>query len=403
MMPGFRRVVVYVVLACSAAPFLLTGGGLANPSAQELSRQKDALTELQEQIEVTRQELFRFRREEQNALQAVQKIEEELEALRTRITNLDSRLKSAQAQLARLSAEFEVAGRELDVVTRDYERKVGALSQRLVDIYKLGPGTYLEMLLESRDFLDFVTRYELIGMVLEQDLSMFRRVREEKEAIEARREELAQHQRRLEEARKEISLLRSSLKDEERSMASRMAEREYYLKRMRAERARWERELAEEERQSRELEHSIREMQARLGRAGQLVRWRGKFTWPTEGRVTSAFGWRTHPIFGDRRFHSGIDIAARTGTPVVAAADGYVLYSGWISGYGNTVILDHGGGLSTLYGHASSLAVSAGKAVLQGDLIARVGSTGFSTGPHLHFEVRDGGTPKDPMDWLPKR
>ena len=123
----------------------------------------------------------------------------------------------------------------------------------------------------------------------------------------------------------------------------------------------------------------------------------------TGGRISSPFGWRIHPIFRDRRFHSGIDVAIGTGTPVKAAADGYVLMAGWLNGYGNTVILDHGGGLSTLYAHNKSLSTSAGKAVLQGDIICKVGSTGFATGPHLHFEVRQDGSPRDPMSLMPAR
>jgi murein DD-endopeptidase MepM/ murein hydrolase activator NlpD len=169
-----------------------------------------------------------------------------------------------------------------------------------------------------------------------------------------------------------------------------------------AERERWERELAEEERASRELEQTIREMQTRLGESGEIMKWTGKFIWPVQfRRISDVFGWRVHPIYKTRRFHSGMDLAASTGTPVKAAADGRVLLAGWVSGYGNTVIVDHGGGLSTLYGHNSSITTKAGKLVLQGDIIAKVGSTGVSTGPHLHFEVRQDGTPQDPMRWLP--
>jgi murein DD-endopeptidase MepM/ murein hydrolase activator NlpD len=124
------------------------------------------------------------------------------------------------------------------------------------------------------------------------------------------------------------------------------------------------------------------------------------FLWPADGVKTSDFGWRTHPIFGTGRLHAGIDIGAAYGSPISAAASGTVVSAGTMSGYGNVVVLDHGGGIATLYAHQSSVAVGTGQAVQRGQTIGYVGSTGYSTGPHLHFEVRVNGTPVDPMGYL---
>ena len=124
------------------------------------------------------------------------------------------------------------------------------------------------------------------------------------------------------------------------------------------------------------------------------------FLWPADGVKTSDFGWRTHPIFGTGRLHAGIDIGAAYGSPISAAASGTVVSAGAMSGYGNVVVLDHGGGIATLYAHQSSVAVGTGQAVQRGQTIGYVGSTGYSTGPHLHFEVRVNGTPVDPMGYL---
>lgn len=122
--------------------------------------------------------------------------------------------------------------------------------------------------------------------------------------------------------------------------------------------------------------------------------------WPVNGVITSQYGYRVHPIFGSTIYHSGMDIGVDYGTPVAAADSGYVVEAGWISGYGYAVIIDHGNGLSTLYGHNESLAVSAGQSVSKGQTIAYAGSTGNSTGPHVHFEVRSNGDPVDPMAYL---
>ena len=127
----------------------------------------------------------------------------------------------------------------------------------------------------------------------------------------------------------------------------------------------------------------------------------GKFIWPVQGEITSYYGWRTHPIFGTTRYHSGYDIACDTGTPIAAADSGTVVYSGWLGGYGYCVMIDHGGGLVSLYGHNSELWVSEGQYVQQGQTIALAGSTGWSTGPHCHFEARLNGELTDPMNYLP--
>ena len=126
----------------------------------------------------------------------------------------------------------------------------------------------------------------------------------------------------------------------------------------------------------------------------------GSLIWPVSGPVTSPFGWRIHPILGYKKFHTGIDIGVGYGTPIHAADSGTVIYATWMGGYGNVIIIDHGDGLSTLYAHQSSLAVGTGARVTRGQMIGYVGSTGFSTGPHLHFEVRVNGNPVDPMGYL---
>ena len=122
--------------------------------------------------------------------------------------------------------------------------------------------------------------------------------------------------------------------------------------------------------------------------------------YPVNGPVTSQFGYRVHPIAGTTRLHTGMDFGVGYGVPILAADNGVVIHSGWYGGYGNTVILDHGGGFTTLYAHASSLAVNVGQTVKQGQMVSRVGSTGYSTGPHLHFELRYHGNPINPLSRL---
>lgn len=378
------------------------GGAVANTSAGELNTKMDQLNNLQDKMENARKQLSKYNKEEKNTLVALQKAEDKLEDLQQRIASTDRKLKNAESQLAVATKDLTSAETKLADTMKDYERAMGSLEGRLVQLYKMGPGTYVELLLGAESFADFVTRYDFIKLIIKQNGSDFVELRASKETLEEQKADIAARKSSLEQQRREISKLSSNLATEKRQAESAMTERSYYLQRVQRERAKWQKELEEEERQSRELERTIREMQERLGKSGKLPAWTGKFIWPVQGRISSAYGWRIHPIFKDRRFHSGIDIAAKSGTPVKAAASGQVLLAGWINGYGYTVILDHGGGLSTLYGHNSSVNTSAGKAVLQGDIICKVGSTGFATGPHLHFEVRLKGTTEDPMKRLPK-
>lgn len=151
------------------------------------------------------------------------------------------------------------------------------------------------------------------------------------------------------------------------------------------------------EAESARLEDEIRRLQATSG-AGDTNP--GVLGWPVGGGVTSPFGWRVHPIFGTRKLHTGVDLGAGYGTPIAAAGDGVVILSGPYGGYGNAVVVDHGGGLSTLYAHQSSIAVGNGQRVSRGEVIGYVGCTGYCTGAHLHFETRENGTPVDPLSYL---
>ena len=151
---------------------------------------------------------------------------------------------------------------------------------------------------------------------------------------------------------------------------------------------------------SNEIRQMIQSRMQQNSGSDQIVHGNGTFIWPCNGPITSPFGYRTHPIFGTTIYHSGIDIGVDYNTPIHAADGGTVILAGWCGGYGNAVIIDHGNGLQTLYGHNTSVAVSEGQTVSQGQVIAYSGSTGYSTGPHCHFEVRRNGEAVDPMGYL---
>lgn len=340
---------------------------------------------------------------------------------------------------------------KLAEVTKELNEKHTVLENRVRDIYINGQISYLDVLFGSQDFGDFLTRMDLLKRVIVRDselvadvLAYQNEIKEVGKQLEADRKiqtELAEKAEeakdiKLEKAAKQQALI--DLMENDKDVYDRQYDE------MMASSAEVQRLIfaKEEEKRRKAEEEAARRRQAELAaqreaqRQAQLQAQQyaqqdttaqtgtvilvegddegnyddggyvmpsgggGGMIWPLSGPVTSEFGWRTHPIFGSQRFHSGIDIGGDYGLPICAAQSGVVIEAGWIGGYGNTVMIDHGGGIVTLYGHNESLAVGVGQQVGQGQVIAYCGSTGNSTGPHCHFEVRLGGEPVSPWDYL---
>jgi murein DD-endopeptidase MepM/ murein hydrolase activator NlpD len=232
----------------------------------------------------------------------------------------------------------------------------------------------------------------MVKRIIDSDKNLLADFREKKEIVEQKKAELEEQHRQIAEHKKNISRQKATI-------ASRQADRKRLYAELEEQEREYERQEEELQKDAARLSKMIQELQAKSKRAYMGT---GAFRWPVPSstRVTSDYGWRIHPILKTRRFHDGVDIAAPTGSDVVAADDGVVIYTGWYGGYGNTVIIDHGGQLSTQYSHLSKILVNDGDKVKKGDEIGLVGSTGLSTGPHLHFGVRKDGQTVDPWNWL---
>jgi murein DD-endopeptidase MepM/ murein hydrolase activator NlpD len=233
-----------------------------------------------------------------------------------------------------------------------------------------------------------VARARLVSAIIHQDTRLI-------QGYAADRDRTAELRERLEAQREQMRELMEETQERQQTLDARTAEKRRILRRIIRERSVAEQAVRELQEDSAELAALIQRLQG----TGASFRGRGLagFLLPLRGALTSRFGRRTHPLFGRRHFHTGVDIAAPRGSPVRAAMDGTVLYAGWYGGYGKLIVLDHGQGLSTLYGHLSSILVSPGARVARSQVIGRVGSTGYSTGPHLHYEVRRNGRPVDPL------
>ena len=294
--------------------------------------------------------------------------------------------KERRAELNKTLERLEENEEKLAVTEREYDRKSAALGKRVRDIYINGQISYIDVLFGAKDFSDFLTRMDLLKRVIKQDYDLVHAVLADRDAMRALKEELEKDRAAQEPLEKEARLAMEDKVEKQRAI----------IEQMKYDKATIERKQDE----ARAASERITRMLQRSGLRNLPVQGSGAMIWPLGGPITSDFGWRVHPITGAQRFHSGIDIGGDYGDAICAAQAGTVEYAGWISGYGNAVIINHGGGISTLYGHCQSLNVSVGENVSQGDVIAYCGSTGNSTGPHCHFEVRENGEPVNPLSYL---
>jgi len=377
-----RQVVAVCLLAASAAAVLPSASAApSSPSPKQgLSQKQEELRRLQRRLEEERSRLRLTQRRERRTSDDVQRLDRRLEVTEGRLMRLATDLNRTQMRAE--GAASALARAEMALA-----RRRTLLADRLVDLHRYGRAGYLDVILGAASFPEFVSRARLVGAIVRADGRLIRAYTTDRDRTVALREALEVEQTRLQD-------LLGQTEDQRTELTDQVSTKRKVLLGIVNERAAAERAIRDLEEDSAELEALIRRLQSvGVGLGRRLA----AFVWPLRGILTSRFGFRRHPIFRLRQFHQGLDIASARGKPVRSAFAGTVLYAGWYGGYGKLVILDHGQGTSTLYGHLSAILVSTGQQVSQGLVVGRVGSTGFSTGPHLHFEVRQNGRPVDPM------
>jgi murein DD-endopeptidase MepM/ murein hydrolase activator NlpD len=328
----------------------------------------------------------------------------ELSALQQKLEQTATELQDSQYRLKKAEQNLTLTQQKLRMARRSLKGQQITAGMRLRSIYKHKSLDQWEALLTSPDMGTFLTRYHFFRRISASDAALLERLNRRRVVIHSQQRQFAQQRQTIARVTEQIGTQKVQLTDLS-------GEQQSLVERIKSERQAAEQAVAQLEADSNQIEAMIRRLMAQRRLIEQRERARnpryvrpsmgtGRFMWPVAGIITSPFGFRMHPILNRMIGHHGIDFGAGMGTPIYAADDGEVLYGGWYGGYGKVVIIDHGNDVTTLYGHTSSFIVETGRRVRKGQLIAYVGSTGMSTGPHLHFEVRKNGTPINPMGFL---
>lgn len=354
---------------------------IAQASLEDLQRQ-------QQQLEQQRSKVSEERTRLKNLEKAAQKT---LTGLQTGIKLTDGEIKAKEAQLQQETQKLRDLETKLVSTEQNYRQKRFSAIARLHYLQRQNRSNGLAVLLQSKSLNDFLDRQYRLKRIYQADQQTLI-------SLKADTDRLNQQRDLVEQKKNEISLLNQQLLSQKATLEDQVLYQKVSIERLRSD----HRAMEVAENQLEKDSESLRAMIMKRMGTGERTAFRGtgRMILPCVGEITSPFGWRMHPVLGYERFHAGLDIGADYGTTISAAEQGTVIFSGWYGGYGNAVILDHGGGITTLYAHASELYVVEGQTVQRGQAIAAVGSTGLSTGPHLHFEVHRDGEPTDPVAFL---
>lgn len=352
-----------------------------------------SLKDIRAKKKETQRELSSVKNKKAQVQKDIEKIDSEMQQTTNKIVKNQEQIKKNKEKIKKLEAEIKEL--EIRIAERDE-----LLKERVRSMHVNGGAiNYVDVLLGSKSFGDFLDRVLALNLIAEQDRAIIEEQKADKRALEENKAEVEKLIAKIEKEVKQLQELKKELN-------AKLSEKEKLLSQIKHEEDALHTELKGYIAEEKAMEEKLRRAQERANRAsGSSVTYRksnGMFLWPTGGRLSSGYGWRVHPISGKRKLHKGLDIANAHGTPIRAAAAGTVIHasSGWNGGYGTSIKIDHGNGYVTHYAHLSSLSVKVGQKVSAGQVIGRMGSTGSSTGSHLHFEVYKNGSTVDPLDFL---
>ncbi len=381
------KTLVATVLALS----MLTTSSVLGKTMAELEKESK---ELEQNIQNSKDQIA-------NKKDTLESINAEIDKLDKELTSAMNELTNINAKLTDVTTQLKEANDRLVEATLEKKQQQDTLEKRVRYMYMYGDVSYLETILDSKSFSDLLNRVEYLNTISEYDKNLYNE-------LEVRETEITNLVATIDSSKKEIEVLQKQATQKRDELQANVEQKEALNRKINQDINMLSKQLDAEEQASKDVEKMI---QAEIKRQQELAAKNnqtttkytgGKLMWPADTtRISDNYGWRpVHPITGKSTMHSGVDVATSMGSNIYSAESGTVLSSGWVSGYGNTVIIMHDNGLSTLYGHLASSKVSSGQRVSRGEIIALSGNTGNSTGPHLHFEVRLDGVAVNPMDYV---
>ena len=375
--------IVLIILICFATIYTNTyADNETENNTVDLQTQR---SDLQNQLNEANEQLNDVQSNLSENLQQVEKLDD-------RIETAQQELAEQESKITELKESIEEIETQLNSVTEKYNKQLELFKKRMVAIYMAGETQYLDVLLKSSSLSDFISSYYLISQLTEIDENLLNDLESKKKTMDLSRQ-------KLENEKKELATIIENQTRTTRTLQNTKKMRENFIAKLSDDEKNLQAKIDEINKQYEEINQQILAL-AQNGIDTAYIG--GELAWPVPGytRITSKYAMRVHPITGQYKLHTGVDIGAPLGANFVAANDGVVVKAGLNAAYGNIVIIDHGGGISTLYAHGSEILVEVGQTVKRGDPILKVGSTGYSTGPHAHFEVRINGVTTDPLPYI---
>lgn len=376
------RKILCIVLAFVICSFSI----ISSVYAEEITDLQTQQQELQNQINDATGELEGVQNELSENLEQVQKLDEKISTSQTELDELNIKIAQLQTSIDKVEAKLKIAQER-------FNRQQEILDERLVAMYETSDTQYLDVILSSRSIADFLSNYFLITELATYDTELL-------EDMKAQKDEIELEKKKLDNSKQQLATIKENQTKTARIIENTKVVRENFISKLSDKEKEIQTKIDEYNTKFAEVNAEILSL-ALDGIDTQYIG--GELAWPVPGytRITSKYGMRTHPITGVYKLHTGVDISAPMGANFVAANDGIVVKACYNGAYGNMVVIDHGGGVSTLYAHGSQIMVQVGQTVKRGEtIVLKVGSTGYSTGAHAHFEVRLNGVVTDPMPYI---
>ncbi|MBI3590757.1 MAG: peptidoglycan DD-metalloendopeptidase family protein [Candidatus Melainabacteria bacterium] len=379
--------IVKLLLALLALLSFMSFGVQAKTSSSKKNTTKNrTLREIEAKSEYLKRKIEETKEKEKVAIVKLTEIQR-------RLYNTQEVLKRNKSKLFSTQNDLQLTEGKLVDLKKDYSSLRSDAENRIKQIYQGQRLRILEILLKTPNLTDLLDILYYQKLLVAQDKNLLEKLVTESKEIQSFKDRLAIQKIKMAGIVGEIEEQKEEIAKEHASQAN-------LVSKLRTERASYEQAERQIERESQQLISDINRLVGGESFSGPSLPGKGVFAYPIRGRLTSPFGMRRHPIFKVVSFHSGVDLAAPFGSPIKASDSGRVIFNGWYGGYGKVVIVDHGMNYSTLYAHLSRTSVSRGRNIEQGEIVGYEGQTGYSTGPHLHFEVRKSGRPQNPLNYL---